>query len=463
MDNQPTSVLKATVNANYKNYSRPWCDESQRYALPVKHTELMPPVLYRTANGLPILSTVLKDMLGVTIATLTSSFSWNVSTHGSGELLYPTISIPLSLAAHIGKLCYLQITDGVTTWQTEVMKIYDQSELSWNAGSEKCGWVKFTFTTTCKVGMLPQGLTQFVYFPTFIGEPEHDVLIIADKDGNEVDNIYFGKVEKVMKMTVVVPEYLIDALSILPIISNPLLGIVSITDQWNNQISAKRITFKTEWLKGGCLAKMEFSFRNEIITAKPCCDENNPLGECLAADFTAKAILPNGGSEYSGGYYTTGLGNIDFEVGDLAVSYNNAIDWVDGPYRLIEWNGSGWTVLTVGNQFENCFCDRESKWIYKFDTGNKWADRPIITSSAVVGGQRILKGLSFKGSLVRANGLLVSNGCNYSNLGTITTQPNFFTTGIAMQSDTYDIKVCAIAGNCGELKCSVAILTEAPC
>lgn len=126
------------------------------------------------------------------------------------------------------------------------------------------------YDTTCAIANLRYDLLTIrnhLYLPAEVGLP----LYVYDEDGQEdgdkeVDPV-FQKVSKRSRIDFLVPEYLTEALALLP-----LHGTVEITDQFGYLLTADNIEMSDpEWVNG-CMARVSLTFSNQLdYVIKRCC------------------------------------------------------------------------------------------------------------------------------------------------------------------------------------------------
>jgi hypothetical protein len=437
--------LKCSPALNSRVHELPYC-KGVAWNLPAPLSTLMLPAICRTIRSASIASVFLKGLSGSVLDDLTSNYTWsNIKTADGNETVYAVISTPLGLSTALaGQRVYLEISDGIETWISEVMTVMLDSELAYQAGHEKCKFVKLVWSANCRVGRLPDTWEQFIFIDTYVGQPRPEAEIEESNDGNNTPVASFGRSMFIYTFEAVMPKFVLQALSLLAIVARPQFGTVTIIDQWgsNQQINEFDISV-SEWLGDGCVARVKCEFKIELASIrKLCCEDGFPNTNCLIYDFQAQAQIDQGGAEYSGFYWNkTGIGNVPFEVGQYAVVKNGSV------YTLNTFNGTGWTVTPI-NVTDNVYVRREDKWFYA-RTDLKLYTKPVITSHTVASGVWTFKGLSFKGSVIQLYGQTSTSNCQLMPLSQPTGVQVFKSTGIAVQQGTvYSIWASATTVNC---------------
>lgn len=461
MDLGLRQIFRFYKEKEYQNYRRHWCNgDLNTWQLVAPKNYLLPFQLRRTQKPNVISSVLVKDLNGVVQHNLTSAISFDVVVVNSGaydHLLYRAQDpITTDMSASIGKDLYLEITDGVETWFSEVFRMIHENDIGLQTGREKCGYMAMQFQNTCSIGNIHPNFLQQVYLPVDIGAPEYVIKEEGEEDGQGLFHPTFQRTQKRYTFKVLAPEYVADCFSVLPLYSN-----IIIIDQWGHNQAVEDIEVSVEWQVSGCFALITVKFTVDFITSKGCCDDE-PLqtnqANCLYANFTAEARLTQGSAEYTGGYYLLNGNNVNFLTGQYAI-VNNA-----GTYTLQQWNGSGWTTSSAGVKKDNCYIKREQVWYFKKHTGNTWTDKPYIQTVTALGGTGYnFKGYTFRGSSVYLYGLNGSAGCVNMQLTGLYGDAQFENPGIDVNEAVGQVQACALSALCS-FGCGPAVLTEfAPC
>lgn len=134
-------------------------------------------------------------------------------------------------------------------------------------------YIKLEWWDTCDIGGIyyQDGFKNTVFLDTDIGRPDYNVLIEEQENGEGVPIMDYGRVQKIPQIQCYVPEYLADALSLLPLHSN-----VRMT--YTNGLYAglvRNVSVNVEWdsENNDCMALVTISFQQDDQVVKTnCCD-----------------------------------------------------------------------------------------------------------------------------------------------------------------------------------------------
>lgn len=476
MANPATQILKVYTSKEQQNHRQHWCgsDALNRFQLIAGADQLLPFVITRDTRVNAITSVLVKDASDdTTLETVTAEYTFVTETVNGVDSMKATIPAPPispNLDTHAGKDAYLEITDTVETWRTEVFRITADTDLLVTAGKEKCGYVKIAYSHTCMNGLVPKDYSQHIYLPVDIGTPQYESEIDLFEDGDDNEEGSFARSEKIRSIKLVIPEWVIDALMLLPGIA-ALKGTVTITDQWGRSYAATRVDVgQPNWLGTGCFAELEIQFRTGANITRLCCDDEAVQLDCLDWDIQAEAEIANPSAEYTGGYYTPSGGgpNVNFAVNEYAI-VNTA-----GVFTVEKWNGASWDTYTGSNVRDNVYNKDDDEFLFKVTSpANTWSKKPVITSAVESPtGTFTIKGETFRGSSVQLKGYIEFTGvvvtCEFMNIGLLTDGETFFTTGIiftftGIMTDIDSVTACAFTARCALTPCSDPVLETEAC
>lgn len=152
---------------------------------------------------------------------------------------------------------YLQVTDGINTWYSEVFTVVSSLE----------GYITMTWRDledfSFDGGMiLYDDFTNRLHICSQIGKPEYQL----EEEGESRDGYFFVQKqisEKVYRFTFTAPEYLCDALRFVP-----LSDIVTIRDQYDRLYQVDQIIITPSWETQGDIAMVEVEFHTDTIAKK---------------------------------------------------------------------------------------------------------------------------------------------------------------------------------------------------
>lgn len=190
-----------------------------------------------------------------------------------------------------------------------------------------------------------------------ISNPEYEVEIEAEKDGENRDIPTFKKWEKAYRFELWATEDLVDAFTLMQ-----LHDTIAVTLQTGRQIAVDKMNVSVEWPEQGCLAKMAVTFTEDYIASTNCGEtlDAGCLCETSVGDFLAIEAYPA-----SGMGYTTGDMILGYSVENIAGKKytaklyirtnqigSGATFWIEQPTPL---QFTCWENIEVGN---------EATWIF---------------------------------------------------------------------------------------------------
>ncbi len=212
---------------------------------------------------------------------------------------------------------YLKITDDTTTWYSEVITFvdFDKDDIR-----NSCIKTKIEYWDKYNVGDIFYRTYQFasskqykniVYLDIPTGRPEWDAEIEGDEDGEGQLVPETLTREKEYLLQGVFPEYMLDALTMLPLHLS-VNSQIYITTEYGYTAKINKIDIgKPEWIGGdggsGRLAKMDFNFITVTQVKTNCASALIPLTTCVRTDFSYETLLLEGSTHYNNGTFADGL------------------------------------------------------------------------------------------------------------------------------------------------------------
>lgn len=280
---------------------------------------------------------------------------------------------------------YVVIEDGTNTWFSEVIKIvnFNPDDIT---GS--CIKTKIKYTDTCNVGDIYYKTTgrayyNVIYFDVEVGNPEPIYTEGAGDSGDISDVEYdFMKLQKQYNVQPLLPEFLNDAVELLPL--HLLTGEVVFSTSKGYQGTASVIEIEPSYEDAfRTLSATDINFITESILKTNCCDLDNeqPLGRCIRTGVEVVAALQEGQSNWNNAEYQDENGDtIPLTVGDLVLG----ISVTNGP-KIYTYTGSGYQPstqnYTIGSGLIvlNTGGPDYDYWYYVGGTNYNFKDVPVIT------------------------------------------------------------------------------------
>lgn len=326
-----------------KQNANKWYAYGQSACMPYPVGELPPFQILRSRTGAAISSASLVRVSdGSTTNVLTEMQLKGLEVlQPDGEdvdiILYPsTINLDYSTFGDH----YLALSDGTNTWYSERFCFVDGTarliRIEWFHGEDFC---------------VPGGLVRYrapyknrVYLPTDIGKPVYEYTEeVVERDGR---NFPVKQVSvKRFKFNVVLPEYLIDALRLVPLhdfveVYNYRDGRTYAVDEIEMQDPA--------WEDFGDLADVTFEFTTDTVVvnagrpATTTAYEVDPEN-CIVSQYQAKGQLTEGSGGYINGTYLDANGNsVNLSADDYVVVTKTDLSVV-----LEQWDGSSFGSVTL--------------------------------------------------------------------------------------------------------------------
>lgn len=258
--NNNISILPFYLDISRQNHRKDYAF-GEVFPLFTPDKKILPFQIIREHRANAVTSALLKTIEGTTIANITSQLVSNgmvvrpYSSYGYDIIVYPGILL-LTTETPEGRY-YLQITDGVETWYSEVFTIvrsvseylrityWDSEDLVWEGG-------RIDFSN---------GFAFMLYLPTQVGRPDYEFEEQVEKrDGYQ----FFEKQisEKTYKFNFVAPEYLLDAMRIIR-----MMDTVEILSK-GQVYDVDQFLMTPKWQEGGYLAGVEVEFQCDTVVKK---------------------------------------------------------------------------------------------------------------------------------------------------------------------------------------------------
>ena len=154
---------------------------------------------------------------------------------------------------------YLEMTDGVQTWYSEIFTVVQQMssylKIEWYNDED------LVFDGGRIVFASPR-FHNFLYFATEVGKPEYTF----EEEGESRDGFFFPEKqlsEKRYKCTILAPEYLCDVMRLIRMCDH-----VRVTDKYGRIYDCDQFLITPEWQDQGDLASVEIEFETDTVVKK---------------------------------------------------------------------------------------------------------------------------------------------------------------------------------------------------
>lgn len=358
-------------------------------------------------------------------------------------------SVPLNTVVPIGEY-FLAISDGSNEWFSEVFIVrnFDTEDLT----DGSCVVTKITYWDTCDVAdifyrTLEYGEEQYknvIYLDIAIGKPEYSFTEEGEENGDGVFSPDFKRVEKQYLLQGVYPEFMVDALSLLPLHVGGK-GFVEVLTSNGYTGNVDRLTVDPKWQgNDGSWALADIIFSTEFTVKTNCCDALDvPNNECLRGYVSVVARLLINTVDYNAFQYTLssdGVTKIPLQENDLVLIELGTgelviQEFIQGYVPNLDLYSKGAVILNE-NRRNNPISGSPT---YYLRSQTAWVENPEITSESlnVASGLRLIQGHAHNGSLVELRGvgsygdaLITTATGNSYNLNGILYSIMPFTTGI---------------------------------
>lgn len=231
------------------------------------------------------------------------------------------------------------------------LKDFDPFDLENN----DCSITKITYFDTCDVGGIyyATGATQYknvMYFAEDVTAPEYEFNEEGEEDGLGNFNADYKKLSKRYLLQVVVPEFITDALQLMPLHSTIQIE----TDNGYSGV-VDTISVNTKWQGEDKLwALADILFSTDFIVKTGCCDSDEvQITGCLRPPYSFVARLVLGSSDYNNFEYTDaadGVTKIPLQDNDIVL-----VESGGGILNLSQYSGGAYNnpnvVLTLGTTY----------------------------------------------------------------------------------------------------------------
>ena len=223
---------------------------------------------------------------------------------------------------------YVTIDNGVSTWYSEVltMRNFDPE----NLGS--CVMTKITYWDTCDTAniLYRTGANQYkntIYLDVPFNRPEYSFEEEGEEDGEGRFRPEFIKFTKQYLLQSVFPEYMVDALSMLPLHTSET-GVINIESEGYEGV-VDRISVSPEWQGDyGLFALTNILFNVDLVTKTNCCKPKDDFFTgCVRTELEFTASLLEGSTDYVNREYTDaadGVTKVPLADGDLILVEANS-------------------------------------------------------------------------------------------------------------------------------------------
>lgn len=258
--NNNLSVLPFYTDIALQNHRKDYAF-GEVFPLLTLDRRILPFQIIRPTRVNAISSAILKTFEGSTVANITSQLQSggmtirSYPTYGYDLIVYPGLFL-ITAETPEGRY-YLQITDGVDVWYSEIFTVVrslnDCLKISWRDSEDlifDTGRIDFS-----------NSFSFYVYLPTQVGKPDYEFEEqVENRDGFQFIEKQIS--EKTYKFNFLAPEYLLDAMRIIrmmDIVRIVSKGVVYDVDQF---------LMTPKWEKGGYLAAVEVEFQCNTVIKK---------------------------------------------------------------------------------------------------------------------------------------------------------------------------------------------------
>jgi hypothetical protein len=135
-------------------------------------------------------------------------------------------------------------------------------------------YIKLEWWDTCNVGNIyyEVGFKNKIFLDTDIGKPSYDILEEGEENGNGVFIKDYVRFQKIPQIQCYVPEYLADALSLLPLHSN--IRVTFTNGIYAGLVRNANVTVEWDNENNDCMATVTITFQQDDQVVKTnCCEE----------------------------------------------------------------------------------------------------------------------------------------------------------------------------------------------
>lgn len=252
------------------------------------------------------------------------------------------------------------VTAGPDSWDSVVFRLkdFDPDDL----GANSCEITKISYRSGCDVdgilygtaqlgGLSTPDYTSILFLEVQPGKPAYDFTEEGEEDGLGNFTPSFRRLTKKHNLQVVVPEFMVDALQILPLHDNIE---VSTPDGYTRQVGT--IAVASDWQDTkGCWALVDILYSNSATVKTGCCTGETTVIGCLRASGEFVARILEDSADYLAFQYTSaadGVTPVPLTDGDMVL-----VEGLDGILLLKEYNETGGTydapavILSLGDTY----------------------------------------------------------------------------------------------------------------
>ena len=287
---------------------------------------------------------------------------------------------------------YMIVTDGTKTWYSEEITFRNFEPDSLTAS---CMLTKFSYWSTCDIGSIFYRTTEagdaqyknIMYLETGIGTPSYEYEEEGEEDAEKVFYADFQKLEKVYNIEGVFPEFMVDALALMPLHLNRI-GTVEVQTYEGYTGTVSKMTIDPEWQGNlGAFAKVSIDFATSFAVSTNCCNVLEQVSNlCISPQYQAKDTLATNSALYIAGQYDDADFAVpqDFAVDDYVISYPPTIGAI---LDIEKWNGTSFEAVMQTSWGGEDIADLHSAATggslaatYKFNAGNVlgWVSVPTL-------------------------------------------------------------------------------------
>jgi hypothetical protein len=258
--NNNLSILPFYTSLDKQNHRKDYAF-GEVYPLLTPDRKILPFQIIRSTRANAISSVLLKNLDGTTYLDITAIMTATgltinaYTSDGYDVIQYPGV-LPMAVATPEGQY-YLQITDTVDVWYSEVFTIVrDLSNCLkisyWDTESLQFEGGRVDYTNNFKFDL---------YLPTQVGRPDYPFQEqVQERDGYTFVENQIS--EKTYKFTHLAPEYLLDAMRIIRM--SDYIFVTSKSEEYD----VDTFLMTPKWEEGGYVASVEVEFQCDTIVKK---------------------------------------------------------------------------------------------------------------------------------------------------------------------------------------------------
>lgn len=178
--------------------------------------------------------------------------------YGFDAIVFPQ-SAPMTNAIKTEGQYYITLTDGITTWYSEVFTVVDDISpylmIEWYDRSD------FYFDSGAIIYANPTFKNR-LYLNTELGKPDYSF----EEEGESRDGYFFAEKqvsEKTYRCTIIAPEYLCDVMRFIR-----MSDYVKVRDKYGREYQCEQFTINPKWQTQGDLASVEIEFQTDTVAKK---------------------------------------------------------------------------------------------------------------------------------------------------------------------------------------------------